>query len=113
MINRRTLARIVSARRRVGLAVKSVSIRVVAGFAILAMASLLYLGPYFTDTASCLDDMARRMFSADPVEWHCLKIVLTDLRKDNTAATVILAIAAAILASAWSSGADTDTDAVP
>ena len=32
--------------------------------------------------------------------------VLDDLRKDGTAATVILAIAAAILANAWSSGSN-------
>ena len=111
MINRQTLVRIAGVRRRAMLAVRAVSLRVVVGFTILAMACLLYLGPYFADTAACLDDMARGMFSADPVEWHCLKNVLADLRKDNTAATVILAIAAAILASAWSSGSDVDSDA--
>lgn len=43
-----------------------------------------------------------------PVEWKCFGDVLGDLRKDGAAAGVILGIAAAVLASAWSSGSDTD-----
>ncbi len=103
----KVLACIAEALRRVNLTAKSVSVRVLAGFGILAMAALLYLGPYSADTAFCLDDAARGLFSTDPVEWQCFKDVLDDLRGDGTAATVILAIAAAILASAWSSGSRT------
>lgn len=91
------------ALRRATIAAKSVSARVVAGFAILAVTALLYLGPYFTGTASCLDGTARALSSAAITDWQCFGNVLGDLRKDRTAATVILAVAAAILASAWSS----------
>ena len=89
---------------RFAIAAKSVSVRVIAGFAILTVTAMLYLGPYFTDTASCLDEAARALSSANTADWECFEDVLDDLRDDGTAATVILAIAAAILASAWSSG---------
>lgn len=81
------------------------------GIAILVLASMLYLGQYFWDALSCVGDAAPAAFTDDPVDWQCFRDVIKDLRKDNTAATVILAIAAAILASAWSSGSDADSDA--
>ena len=102
------LTRIMGLLRRATAAVKSVSIRVLAGFAILTLAALLYLGPYSADTTSCLDEIVRARSSAESIDWQCFGDVLDDLRKDGTAATVILAIAAAILASAWSSGSRTE-----
>lgn len=107
-VNGKILARILVALRRAGFAAKSVSVRVVAGFVILALTALLYLGPYSIDAASCLDEMARGLFTSDRINWQCFKDVRDDLRKDAIAATVILAIAAAVLASAWSSGSDAD-----
>lgn len=94
--------------RRATAAVKSVSIRVVAGFAILTIAALLYLGPYSADAASCLDEIVRARSAERSIDWQCFRDVLDVFRKDGTAATVILAIAAAILASAWSSGSRTE-----
>lgn len=107
-MNGKIVARILDTLRQVAIAAKSVSIRVIAGFAILSVTALLYLGAYFVDTASCLDEVARALSSAKPHDWRCFGDVLDDLREDGTAATVILAIAAAILASAWSSGSRGD-----
>ena len=76
------------------------------GTAILAMAGVIYLEPYVTDTFSCLGEMIQAPTEGRSVDWQCLVDVLDDLRDDGTAATVILAIAAAILASAWSSGSN-------
>ena len=74
------------------------------GTAILAMAGAIYLEPYITDTFSCLGNMIQAPTAGRSIEWKCMKDMLDDLRDDGTAATVILAIAAAVLASAWSSG---------
>ena len=111
-MNGKIAAYVATALRRSRLAARSVSIRVIAGFSILALAAVLYLGTYFADAAACMDGMARGLFTDDPVDWQCFGDVVKDLRKDGTAATVILAIAAAILASAWSSGTDADADLV-
>ena len=78
--------------------------RLVIGASVLILASVLYLGEYFSDTWFCLLDTGRVAVTGGQVEWQCVKDVVKDLREDGTAATVILAIAAAILASAWSSG---------
>ena len=74
------------------------------GSAILALAAVIYLEPYFTGTLSCLSDVLGALTAGQPVEWACFEDLLDDLREDGTAATVILAVAAAILASGWSSG---------
>lgn len=103
-MNGKALDRITDTLRRAIITVKSVSLRVLAGFAILALTALVYLGPYAADIASCLDKAARALSSTGPIDWQCFGAMLDDLREDGTAATVILAIAAAILASAWSSG---------
>ena len=84
--------------------VKRVSIRVVFGTAILFSAGVIYLEPYVTGTFSCLGDMIQAPTEGRSIEWKCMKDTLDVLRDDGTAATVILAIAAAVLASAWSSG---------
>ena len=83
---------------------KRVSIRVVFGTAILFSAGVIYLEPYVADTFFCLGDVIQAPTEGRSVNWQCLVDVLDDLRDDGTAATVILAIAAAVLASAWSSG---------
>ena len=70
----------------------------------MVLAALLYLGPHFSNALSCLGGMTRELINRGSTDWQCLQDVLNDLQKDGTAATVILAIAAAILASAWSSG---------
>lgn len=74
------------------------------GTAILAMAGVIYLEPYVTDSFFCLGDMIQAPTEGRSIEWKCMKDTLDVLRDDGTAATVILAIAAAVLASAWSSG---------
>ena len=84
------------------------SFRVLTGATILSLAGLIYLGPYAADVASCLDSTLRDVIAGRPTEWQCYQDVLKDLRKDGAAAGVILAIAAATLASAWSSGSDAD-----
>ena len=81
-------------------------VRLIIGASILILASVLYLGQYFSDAWFCLLDTVREAVTGRPVEWQCVKGVVRDLREDNTAATVILAIAAAVLASAWSSGSN-------
>lgn len=88
------------------------NIRALAGVTLLFSAGLIYLGPYVADTASCLDSSLRDLIAGSPIEWQCYGDVLEDLRKDGAAAGVILAISAAILASAWSSSSDSDADAV-
>lgn len=88
------------------------NIRALAGVTLLFLTGLIYLGPYAADTASCVDSSLRDLIAGSPIEWQCYGDVLEDLRKDGAAAGVILAIAAAILASAWSSGLDSDADAV-
>lgn len=90
---------------------RQVNLKLGIGIGILLFASALYLGQYAWDAMSCVGDAAPAAFTDDPVDWQCFGDVIKDLRKDNTAATVILAIAAAILASAWSSGSDADADA--
>ena len=85
---------------------KRVSIRAMLGTAILFSAGVIYLEPYVTDTFSCLGDTIQAMAAGSPMAWKCLEGVLSNLREDGTAATVILAIAAAVLASAWSSGSN-------
>lgn len=89
---------------------KRANLKLSTGIAILVFASMLYLGQYFWDALSCVGDAIPAIFTADPVDWQCFRDVVKDLRKDGTAAGVILAIAAAILASAWSSGTDSDAD---
>ena len=84
--------------------VRSVGVKALTGTTILLAAGALYLGPYFTGMASCLDEITRALSSAATTDWQCFGNVVDDLRRDGTAATVILAIAAAMLASAWSSG---------
>ena len=84
--------------------VRRVSIKVMLGTAILFSAGVIYLEPYVTDTFSCLGDMIQAPTEGRSIEWKCTKDTLDVLRDDGTAATVILAIAAAVLASAWSSG---------
>ena len=86
------------------------NLRVLAGATILSLAGLIYLGPYGADATVCLDSSLRALIAGRPLEWQCYQDVLKDLRKDSAAAGVILAIAAAILASAWSSGSDSDAD---
>ena len=81
-----------------------VATRVWMGMAILALAALIYLEPYFTSTLLCSGDIVHASVAGRPAEWQCFKDVLRDLRKDGAAAGVILGIAAAALASAWSSG---------
>ena len=98
------LARFLAHARRVNL-------KLAIGIVILLFASVLYLGQYIWDALSCVGDAVPAAFTDEPVDWQCFKDVVEDLRDDNTAATVILAIAAAVLASAWSSGSDTDADA--
>ena len=83
---------------------KAVANRIWVGATILAIAALIYLEPYGTGGLACSRDALGALFADRPVEWACFKDVLDDLREDGTAATVILAIAAAILASGWSSG---------
>ena len=84
--------------------VKRVSIRSMLGTAILFSAGVIYLEPYVTETFSCLGDAIQALTAGSPMAWKCLEDVLSNLREDGTAATVTLAIAAAVLASAWSSG---------
>ena len=91
---------------------RQTNLKLVIGGIILLSACALYLGQYIEDALSCVGDAVPAAFTDDPVDWQCFRDVIKDLRKDGTAATVILAIAAAILASAWSSGSDTDADAV-
>ncbi len=91
---------------------RPVNLKLIIGVVILFLASALYLGQYIWDAMSCIGDAAPAVFTDEPVDWQCFKDVIQDLRKDGTAATVILAIAAATLASAWSSGSDSDADAV-
>ena len=86
------------------LASKELGSRTGVGFSILVLAALLYLGPYFSNALSCLGGMIQELSNRGSIDWQCLVDIFDDLRKDGTAATVILAIAAAILASAWSSG---------
>ena len=88
------------------------NIRGLAGVTLLFLAGLIYLGPYVVDATVCLEGNLRALIAGRPIEWQCYQDVLKDLRKDSAAAGVILAIAAAILASAWSSSSDTDADAV-
>ena len=90
---------------------RRVNLKLAIGIVILLFACVLYLGQYAWDALSCVGDAAPAVFTAEPVDWQCFRDVIKDLRKDGTAATVILAIAAAILASAWSSGSDADSDA--
>ena len=92
---------------------RQANLKLIIGGIILLLACALYLGQYFWDALSCVGDAAPAVFTADPIDWQCFRDVIKDLRKDGTAATVILAIAAAILASAWSSGSDVDSDADP
>lgn len=92
---------------------RQANLKLVIGGVILMFACMLYLGQYIWDALSCVGDAVPAAFTDDPVDWQCFRNVIKDLRKDGTAATVILAIAAAILASAWSSGSDADTDADP
>ena len=84
--------------------VKASFSRLGIGSAILALAAVIYLEPYFTGTLSCWSELFGTLTAGRPVEWTCFEDLLDDLREDGTAATVILAVAAAILASAWSSG---------
>ena len=88
------------------------NIRGLTGVTLLFLAGLIYLGPYAVDATVCLEGGLRALIAGRPIEWQCYQDVLDDLRKDGAAAGVILAIAAAILASAWSSGSDSDADAV-
>lgn len=74
------------------------------GFVILVFAAWLYLGTYVGEVAVCLVDIGEELFTNRRLNLQCLDSVLDDLRDDGTAATVILAISAAILARAWSSG---------
>ena len=83
---------------------KSVGVRALAGATILFLAGVIYLGTYVTEVVSCLGSIAREVIGQASVNRQCLVDVFDDLRDDGTAATVILAIAAAVLASAWSSG---------
>ena len=83
---------------------KALTTRVGIGTAILAITGVIYLEPHITGAFSCLGDMIQALATGCHIGWQCLADVLDDLREDGTAATVILAIAAAILASAWSSG---------
>ena len=80
------------------------NIRGLAGVTLLFLAGLIYLGPYVLDATVCLEGSLRDLRACRPIEWQCYQDVLKDLRKDSSAAGVILAIAAAILASAWRSG---------
>ena len=88
----------------VGRAAKGLVSRVGLGAIILAATAAIYLWPHISDVVSCVDAMLRGLIAGRPVGWQCLKNALADLRQDGTAATVILAIAAAVLASAWRSG---------
>lgn len=83
---------------------KGLTSRIGLGTAILAIAGVIYLEPHFTRAISCFGDMLQALTAIRSADWKCFEDVLDNLRKDGTAATVILAIAAAILASAWSSG---------
>lgn len=87
---------------------RQANLKLVIGGVILFCASMLYLGQYIWDAMSCVGDAAPAVFTADPIDWQCFRDVVKGLRKDGAAAGVILAIAAAILASAWRSGSDTD-----
>lgn len=102
------LGRWIAAWDRLRRAWKTVVTRVWMGMAILALASVIYLEPYCTGALSCSGSIVQALAVGMPVEWKCFGDVLGDLRKDGAAAGVILAIAAAVLASAWSSGSDTD-----
>ena len=74
------------------------------GTVILFATGAIYLEPHISGVFSCLADLALGVFERGPTDGQCLADALEDLRRDGTAATVILAIAAAVLASAWSSG---------
>lgn len=87
---------------------RQANLKLVIGVAILFFASVLYLGQYIWDALSCVGDTLPAAFAGEPIDWQCFQDVVEELRDDGTAATVILAIAAAILASAWSSGSDAD-----
>ena len=102
------LSALTAMRKWLRLAVGELASRTGVGFSILVLAALLYLGPHFSSTQSCLGGMMQELIDTGSTDWQCFGDVLDDLRKDGTAATVILAIAAAILASAWSSGSRTE-----
>ena len=116
MIAKRIGARLKESLARLLAHAKQANLKLVIGIFILTFAAVLYLGQYMWDALSCVGDATLAAFTAEPVDWQCFRDVIKDLRKDGTAATVILAIAAAILASVWSSGSDvdagTDADAV-
>ena len=83
---------------------KALLSRVGIGAAILFATGAIYLEPHISGVFSCLADLALGIFERGPTDGQCLADALEDLRQDGTAATVILAIAAAVLASAWRSG---------
>ena len=95
-------------RRWLRLAAGELASRTAVGFSILVLAALLYLGPHFSSALSCLGDMMQELIDRGSTDWQCFGDALDELRRDGTAATVILAIAAAILASAWSSGSKSE-----
>ena len=84
--------------------IKAVRAGEVVGIAILAFAAWVYLGEYVEGVAVCSVAIGEGLFADGSFKLNCLDSVLGNLRDDDTAATVILAIAAAILARAWSSG---------
>ena len=84
---------------------RAVRLSEASGFVILIFAAWLYLGAYMGDGAACVVSLGKELLADGRFNLQCLHSVMDDLREDGTAATVILAIAAAILAKAWSRGA--------
>ena len=93
-----------NAKVRLRLILKQATSKVGLGCIILLLAAALYLGSHVVDALACLLVIVRELIMECSFSWWCLAGVVGDLRRDNTAATVILAIAAAVLASAWSNG---------
>ena len=87
---------------------RRIRIRVLIGAALMFLVGIVYLGPYVSDALLCIDTTIRKLVTENSAGWKCMNDMLDDLRKDGTAATVMLAIAAAILASAWSGGSTSE-----
>ena len=51
-------------------------VKLVIGASILILASVLYLGQYFSDAWFCLLDTVREAVTGRPVEWQCVKGVV-------------------------------------
>lgn len=91
-------------RKWAGHLVKSVVTPAMACVIILALVTLLYLGPHALGFTKCATGQVRSAFTDYQVAERCWRNGLDRLQADGTAATVLLGIAAAVLAKAWSSG---------